>query len=140
MSCAPTRHTDLPSGRKNGEKTKPGQLLKRLKRICADVEDAAPRVITLIEEGRRRAEEQHRKWQAELKEAARRRIEERHVDAYKKSRDGLLAVIAAWGDVAAQQTSRHAVLQPSKHRGVLVRRWRPVRVAAAAVEGEPSVR
>jgi hypothetical protein len=53
----------------------------------------------MVEEGRKRAEEEHRRWKAELEEAERRREQELRVEALKQSRDQLFAVIEAWGTV-----------------------------------------
>ena len=53
----------------------------------------------MIEDGRRRAEEEHRRWKAELQEAERRREQERRAQAWEQSKAGLSALIAAWGEV-----------------------------------------
>jgi hypothetical protein len=113
-----TTHKDRPSGRfavrayspygfaewsQEWRDEKPGQLLKRLKRICTEVEEFAPRLAQMVEEGRKRAEEQHRKWLAEQEEAKRRREEERRAQARKQSRESLLTVISRWADVVRVQ-------------------------------------
>jgi hypothetical protein len=40
-------------------------LLKGVKGICIEVDEAAPHLVQMVEEARKRVEEQHRKWLAE---------------------------------------------------------------------------
>jgi hypothetical protein len=149
-----TAHKDRPTGRfvvrayspygfadwaQEWREDKPGQLLKRLKRICADIEDAAPRVAAMIEEGRRKAEDERRKWEAEMRETERRREEERRVEAHKQSRDGLLAVIAAWGDVLRLEgffadAERRVNELPEERRARLSERLARARHAVGSVD------
>jgi hypothetical protein len=118
---------------------KPGQLLKRVKRIFTEVEETAPGLAQMIEEGRKRAEEQHRKWIAEQEEEKRRREEERREKARKQSRESPLTVISRWGDVMRVQefftdAERRVAALPDERRAALVERLSRARKVLGTVD------
>jgi hypothetical protein len=137
-----TTHKDRPSGRfivrayspygfadwrQEWREDKPGQLVKRMKRLCTEIELAAPQIAVMVEEGRKRAEEERRRRQAELEEAERRREQERRVEALKQSRDQLFAVIESWGTVIRLEgffddAERRVGDAPEEGRAVLLER------------------
>lgn len=107
-------HHDVPSGRfcirayspyraadwqQEWRESVPGDLLKRLKKICAQIEAAAPTLVALIAEGERKAAEEHARWESQRAEAEKREDERRRVEARDRSRKELLEAIDAWGAV-----------------------------------------
>jgi hypothetical protein len=107
-------HHDVPSGRfcirayspygvaewqQEWREHESGDLLKRLKKICREIESAAPSVVLKIAEGERKAAEQHARWERERAEAAEREAERLRSEAHATSRKELLEAIDAWSGV-----------------------------------------
>ncbi len=77
----------------------PGDLLKRLKRMCREIEAAAPSVVSKIADGERRAAERQAQWETERAAAEVREAERQRVEARDSSRKALLDAIDAWSAV-----------------------------------------
>lgn len=87
----------VASWQQEWRETAPGQLLKRLKGICVEIEAAAPRLLELIAEGERKAEEERIRWLRQREEEAKREEARRRIEAAEASRKSLLEAIDAWG-------------------------------------------
>ena len=75
---------------------KPGELPHRFRTIRRSLLEAVPGIEKQLEQARLEAEEQERQWQ--IADAKRRREEQerREREAYKESREQLLAIVDRW--------------------------------------------
>jgi len=73
-----------------------GELPKLVGDIAKELELAAPEIARLYEESERRAEEQHRKWEAERLERARQEAERRKAEEQAARRKQLRETIKDW--------------------------------------------
>jgi hypothetical protein len=102
---------DLPSGKlgilayspyasvtwsKYWRETNGGELLEMAGDIANDLERAAPEIVRLYEEAERRAEEQHRKWEAERLERARLETQRREAEEEEARRKTMRETIKDW--------------------------------------------
>lgn len=102
---------DLPSGQlvlrayapysdvswqKEWTEAKNFRLAAMAKTICDELEHAAPKIVELVAEAARKAEEWRLKCEAEHREWERQRAEEHRRQALKDSRDQILSIVDAW--------------------------------------------
>jgi hypothetical protein len=106
-----TSRSDLPSGRlalrawcasgwvtweEHWRESKPGELPTKFNTIRRSLEAVVPDLERKIEEAQRKAEEEHKIWEAHRREEERREAERRKAEAIKESRAQFLAIVDRW--------------------------------------------
>jgi hypothetical protein len=80
------------------ETTATRSLDAQIKGIVKELEEASVEIARLVEEGRRQAEIEHQKWEAQLREWEREEEEQRAAEALKNSKEDLHSIIARWAE------------------------------------------
>jgi hypothetical protein len=108
-----TTSKDLPNGRlclraycpywiaewiREWREFQPGELQDKGRVIAATLGREAPQILALIEEGKRRADLEHQRWEEQRRRWEREEAERRRAEALKASREELLAIIDAWAE------------------------------------------
>lgn len=75
---------------------KAGELKTKLDGVVRAIEAAAPTIVDLANEARRRAELERQKWEIEQERRARAEAERRRIEATKESRAQLLEIVEHW--------------------------------------------
>ncbi len=76
--------------------TEPGQLPSKFRTIRRELKAAVPVILERIEEAKRQAEIERRRWEAEVRERDRRERAARRVRALEESREHLLNLVEDW--------------------------------------------
>ena len=75
---------------------KRGSLPGTFEQVCAELEAAAPKIVEMVKEARRRREEQERIWEQQRKVEARKEAERRRKEAEEQRRKQLLTNMQNW--------------------------------------------
>jgi hypothetical protein len=107
--------------------------------IVSGLEAAAVTVARLVEEGQRRAEEEHRRWELERERRQREEEERRRLQNIADSRAELDAIIEAWGDAMHVEqffadAERRATAVDGPERAALLDRLRRARGLLGSVD------
>lgn len=94
---SPYRETSWEQEWKEGTR---GELASRVSEIADALEKAAPHIARLVAAAEKEAEERRRRWEAQQREWAKEAQERRRQEAFKQSRDELLAAIDSWAFVS----------------------------------------
>jgi hypothetical protein len=108
-----TTEKDIPSGRlclraycphgfaswtKEWPESMPGDLNGKATKIARDLRREAPGILALIQEGKRRAELEHQRWEEQFREWERAEAQRKRAKALEASRRELIAAISSWGE------------------------------------------
>ena len=111
MGGLPTHERDMPSGRlclqayspywgtewiRQWRESQAGGLPKKFPAIARELEREAATIADLVEEARRKAEQEHQRWEAMKEKWRQEEAERRRVKAINDSREELTAIIEAW--------------------------------------------
>jgi hypothetical protein len=88
----------LASWTREWREATPGDLNRRATKIARDLRREAPGILALIEEGKRRAELEHQRWQEQRREWERAEAQRKREEALEASRLELMAAISSWGE------------------------------------------
>jgi hypothetical protein len=74
----------------------PGELSGQLPALIRTLEREAATVVALVEEGKRKAEEEMKRWEAQKRQWEQERIEKERAEAIKESREEFLSIVGRW--------------------------------------------
>lgn len=109
-----TTNKDFPTGRlrlqayspygrtkwvKCWQETKGRDLNSQIKSIVKELEKATETITSLVEEGRRQAEIERQKWEAQHERWLKEEAERKAAKALKESKEELVQIIQVWGEV-----------------------------------------
>jgi hypothetical protein len=76
--------------------TKPGQLARKAKAIVSELEGVVPSIVEKTIAAKKEAEIRRQQWEVECRERERQEQERRRAEAFKESRQELLAIVDRW--------------------------------------------
>jgi hypothetical protein len=118
---------DVVKWKREWRESDPGGVVRRLPAIAEELENEAPKIVSLYEEGQREAQRRRKEWEVESARLERERRERQYVKAVEKSREELLGIIDSWRlaksieEFVVDAEERARELPPNEREAVLAR-------------------